>query len=300
MLTTERTLRGPRLPIAVWSVIAVLIAAWPTTARAGDFRLLLQFDGPYSTCRPISSLPETRTAGSMCALTVSTRPASYQQSDPPYHGITDWAWPSDLTIEVGTTSQGSMFEPSPQSLAASHLQYYLPQVLVVSDSVWRATGYVTTSEHRFPQYNFVFHLPDHLAGQQLRFRVRFNRAEYGTLEATKDIEILAPCSDADTQALRDSYVYFADKARDYERAIHWADSLIALGWQSQFGLLYAYEAASSAQHYDTALRYLDLCYGAHGTVARHSVLMDSSSEREYYLIKRADVMEHLNRQQQQR
>jgi len=283
--------------LVVLTAVIVSLTTVVVPSRADEYRIVLQLDNFRSTCKEIAPSIFTITAGAKADLNVSIRPLGSDQADPPYRGITDWTWPSDLTIEVGTIDTENLFMPSSTLFEALCFRYYLPVFLVENDSLWRNTGYITISEHRFPEYHFLFSVPKDFGNQILWIRVRSNIDGFGKLETIKDIEVYTPCSVADEQAIYESNIYFANKSGNYEQAIDYVDSLITQGWLTKYSLLQANKAALEIKRFDKALQYLDRCFEFYGTVDRHAVPKDSTSERQNYERKRQKLIEL---QQQQR
>jgi len=269
-------------------------------AQANGYKLRLLFNGNWSECYEKDPSLFRTIAGGVANLSVTVIPAGPNQADPPFHGITDWTWPAGLTIEVTATGPDSTVLPSSSVLPELQIQYYLTWYQVQSDSLWRANGQVPTSDWRFPEYCFRFRLPNELTGYRLRFLVHFNHPEYGAIEMSRELEIKPPCSDRDVVRMRDSYILLATTAHEWGRVLSYADSFSTLGWESHFGLQWAYLAAVRLERYDAALQYMDRCYFKYGTIVspRMNVPNDTSANRSFYATTRQSVLEKKNQQQQ--
>ena len=288
-----------RESLTFWFALLLLVMIQPSPTLAEEFRMSLLFDGKWSECYEEDPSLFRTIAGGMADLSIAFMSVNKHQSEPNSYRATDPTWPKELTIEVtgigpnGDTVRSDVIEPQLQ------MRFYHTRIRVLLDSVQQAGALKKESDIILPRYNISFYLPTELAGFRLQFKVRYADEDYGDLRASRDLEIVNPCSDIDTERMQDSYLCISAKEGDFERVIKYADALMDNGWHSQEGLMRAYQAAYSLQRYDKALHFLDNCYETHGSIAfpGKSDESDTLQNRERYERRRAATIELINGQQ---
>lgn len=296
---------GMARTILVFLLLYINISA---LCQSSSYELHLGLDGIRSTCDKAAPSIFTVTTGSIADIMIFVRPVSNLVPAPEYKGITDFTWPSCLSVEFGYLGDKNSFDASPRLFEELSPEYYLPGNLIANDSLWRTTGYVPNSVHRLPEYNLRLYFPSHLAGEHIWIRVNFDRSDVGNLQTMKDLKIFAPCSEADERAIGDSFVNNAYKERNYRRVVAIAESLQVGGWKSKLGFLRASFAAHHEQDYGAELFFVDCCYQEFGNLQvighdhdnDYDQDFDKALAKSHYDSERGRILELIRNQQQQR
>ena len=115
------------------------------------------------------------------------------------------------------------------------------------------------------QFYYAVDFPEELAGTTLCVRAVLDPPPYGDIRLDRGptfrnlacINIVAPCSLADSNKAIASHALILTRMRDYERVTNLADSLEKFGRQNPTVLEAAKDAAMKLERYEDALRYID-------------------------------------------